>query len=134
MLGLVRTGLSICCTPAHAIFIQKMSCLSIKWHQCDFEGHPHLLSPMFTTPHIKASSHATYIMLHSLGVLQLPRCGITSNGVWYSFPMECGAASHWNADAPVICSHPQCTITCSCYILSPTMHYHVQVTGCISKV
>ena len=24
------------------------------------------------TPHIKASTHATYIMLHSLGVLQLP--------------------------------------------------------------
>ena len=29
-------------------------------------------------PHIKACSHATYIMLHSLGVLQLPRCGTTS--------------------------------------------------------
>ena len=32
-------------------------------------------------PHIKASSHATYIMLHSLGVLQLPKCGTTSNGM-----------------------------------------------------
>ena len=33
------------------------------------------------TPHIRASSHATYIMLHSLGVLQLPRCGTTSSGM-----------------------------------------------------
>ena len=46
------------------------------------------------TPHIKASSHATYIMLHSLGVLQLPRCGTYNfqwnvvqlpNGMWYNF-------------------------------------------------
>ena len=49
------------------------------------------------TPHIKASRHAAYIMLHSLGVLQLPKCGTTSqwnvvqlpNGMWYNFPLEC---------------------------------------------
>ena len=59
------------------------------------------------TPHIKASSHATYIMLHSLGVLQPP--------------MECGTTSHWNADNFVIYS-------------KPTMHCHIQVTGYIYKV
>ena len=37
------------------------------------------------TPHIKASSHATYIMLHSLGVLQIPKCGTTSSGMCYNF-------------------------------------------------
>ena len=48
------------------------------------------------TPHIKASSHATYIMLHSLSVLQLSRCGTTS---------------HWNEDNIVIYSKPQCIVT-----------------------
>ena len=73
------------------------------------------------TPHIKASSHATYIMLHSLGVLQLPKCGIISNGMWYNFPMECGTTSQWNADTSVIYSHPQ-------------WHCHIQVTGYIYNI
>ena len=47
------------------------------------------------TPHIKASSHATYIMLYSLGMLQLP--------------MECGIIFHWNADSSVISRH---TVVC----------------------
>ena len=63
------------------------------------------------TPHIKASSHATYIMLHLLGVLQLPKHGTTSSGMCYNFPMECGTTSHWNADNFVIYSNPQCIVT-----------------------
>ena len=41
------------------------------------------------TPHIKASSHATYIY-----DVALSRCATTSNGMWYNF--------HWNADNFVI--------------------------------
>ena len=66
------------------------------------------------TPHIKASSHATYIMLHSLGQ---SRCA-TNSKVWYNFqwnvlqlPMECGTTSHWNADNFVMYSNPQCIVT-----------------------
>ena len=55
------------------------------------------------TPHIKASSHATYIMLHSLGVLQFPRHGTTSQ--WNVVQLSIGT------QIVIINSHPQYIVT-----------------------
>ena len=51
-------------------------------------------------------SFNNYLMLHSLGVLQFPKCGTTShrNGDNY-------ATTHQNADNFVINSYPQCIVT-----------------------
>ena len=73
------------------IHIRQISCVRVTTIKCNT-----------FTPHIKTSSHATYIMLHSLSVLQLS--------------VECATTFHWNADNFVINCHPQCIC-------------HIQVAG-----